>query len=1328
MSPSGGAVLERESPRAETARPSVHPNEKRPAPGRTQSVIAPAETSSANGHKLVASSVSTAAPPAHTTDVMTLHAAFGNAAVARAAMTGEVAHVPTASAPAMAAAPARGTESHVPPSLVPPSLVSPIQNPAAHSGSSPAHEPPVAALPSTVAASTTHPAAAGTAPAPAKAEVATAAPSTAAAHVAKASAAAGTPSGQAVSHGAPHKTAGAGAAVGKGGAETATGTTKAAASSARNALAPLVTALHHRAAKARIHSAPGVPVASAQAAAIRPSIEQSRKAAMQTVSNLGAAKTATKQVDRVDFKTKLKNAIEAATPKPKTEKQADEVMETGASNASNAVKNELSAQNQAAGGQLKSAASTEVLASSQSVAPEVGLKPEPMGEAPAPVAAGPAVPAPLPAQQLDYSADRAPTDKAMADAGVTKEQLEQGNEPEFKQNVAARADAEKHEAAAQQGYRDNEAGIRAKAEQSAQGQVAHGLANIHAARTAKIGSVVGQQHATREKHAAEHERITARINEIKKETREAVEEILRPMESDASAIFEKGLADAEQAYQDTFKEEKGGIGTWLTTWGDSWKDLIEHSLNKAREKYLATVNEAIDKLADGVDAKLDAAKRRVTDGNTQVETFVKGLDDSVKGFGEAALKSIAGDFEQMTGEIDQRRDALVGKLTDEYKASYERMSAMEEKLREENKSLWERIYDATVGLIKKILAFKDMLSNVLSRAAGAIGLIIAHPIVFLGNLVDAGKLGFFNFKDHILEHLEKGFMEWLFGAVAEAGIALPEKFDLPGILSMVMQVLGLTYANVRSRAVKILGEKVVKALETGAEIFKILITKGPAGLWEYIKEKIGDLKTMVIEKIKSFVMEKIVMAGITWVIGLLNPASAFFKACKAIYDIIMFFVEHGQQILDLVNSIIDSITAIANGAIGAAAEFVENSLARTIPVIIGFLAALLGVGGISEKIKEVIEDIREPINAAIDWVINKAVDLVKAVGGLLGFGKKEEPVAKTGDPEHDAKVTAGLAALDEEDQKREKEGKITLEGAEEAAHVVKQQHPVFKSIQVVEGPETWDYDYTASPGEKKTGARKAPGASQAELESQVKHPEPNYPTDGMGRAKGPEGFPPKRVLGGDREELPPVASLPGGAMGAYQEGDHRGHLIGDRFGGEAVDGNLVPMSRVLNLSTFKVFENKIAAAYENWKKIRHAALIKMHIVPKYPKNVASDPESYRPSTVHGSYEIYSLEEKGNPPKAKVVGKDSGTFENPDSGQRRMEVNLSAAGRAELAEIPGIGTELADRIFKAARKEPFRHYQDLVDRVPGIGEETLKKIRGEVDRDPLIAVKLFKRDK
>ena len=120
--------------------------------------------------------------------------------------------------------------------------------------------------------------------------------------------------------------------------------------------------------------------------------------------------------------------------------------------------------------------------------------------------------------------------------------------------------------------------------------------------------------------------------------------------------------------------------------------------------------------------------------------------------------------------IDERRDALIDKLTSQYKASYERMSAMEEELREANKSLWQRVYDATVGLIKKIIAFKDMLLGILAKAADVIGDIISDPIGFLGNLVSGVMLGLKNFMGNIGTHLKKGLMDWLFGALGGAGL------------------------------------------------------------------------------------------------------------------------------------------------------------------------------------------------------------------------------------------------------------------------------------------------------------------------------------------------------------------------------------------------------------------------------------------------------------------------------------------------------------------------------------------------------------------------------
>jgi len=409
------------------------------------------------------------------------------------------------------------------------------------------------------------------------------------------------------------------------------------------------------------------------------------------------------------------------------------------------------------------------------------------------------------------------------------------------------------------------------------------------------------------------------------------------------------------------------------------------------------------------------------------------------------------------------------------------MSDMEEKLREANKSLWEKIYDATVGLIKKIIAFKDMLLDALARAADVIGLIISDPIGFLGNLVDAIGKGISNFSDHIEEHLKQGLIDWLFGTMAEAGIQLPDNFDFKGILSLVMQILGLTYANIRARAVTILGEDMVAALETAAEIFMILIKEGPAGVWEYIKEQIGDFKEMIIEQIKSWVITELIKAGIKWLLSLLNPVAAFFKACMAIYEIVKFFIERINQIMMLVNAIIDSVAAIAKGQIDAAAAAVENALAKAIPVILGFLAALLNISGITDAIKKIIESIRAPINKAIDWVINLAVKAVKAAGKLVGglVGKKEEKkeekaeAAHADDPQKAAKISAGLIEIDKAEKAYLKDGRIAHKDAEHVAATVKKNHPVFTSITVVDGGEVWNYDYTASPGEIHTGEKKA---------------------------------------------------------------------------------------------------------------------------------------------------------------------------------------------------------------------------------------------------------------
>jgi hypothetical protein len=104
----------------------------------------------------------------------------------------------------------------------------------------------------------------------------------------------------------------------------------------------------------------------------------------------------------------------------------------------------------------------------------------------------------------------------------------------------------------------------------------------------------------------------------------------------------------------------------------------------------------------------------------------------------------------------------------------------------------------------------------------------------------------------------------------------------------------------------------------------------------------------------------------------------------------MFFIERASQIAELINAVIEAVTAIASGSIGGAAKAIENALSKSLPVVISFMASLLGIGGISDKVQEVIKRVRQPIEKAIDWVIEQAVKFAQKIGNKLGFGKDKK--------------------------------------------------------------------------------------------------------------------------------------------------------------------------------------------------------------------------------------------------------------------------------------------------------------------------------------------------
>ncbi len=377
------------------------------------------------------------------------------------------------------------------------------------------------------------------------------------------------------------------------------------------------------------------------------------------------------------------------------------------------------------------------------------------------------------------------------------------------------------------------------------------------------------------------------------------------------------------------------------------------------------------------------------------------------------------------------------------------------------------------GVLTVAGGFGRQILGLFNRARGVVSTIIDNPIGFIGNLVNAVKQGFRQFGSNILTHLRSGLVGWLLGALSGTGLQLPERFDLQGIVSLVMQVLGLTYQRLRSILVRLLGSE--ERVQRAEQVFDFLVTlvrDGIAAAWERIMEFVGNLQEMVLGGVRDWVAQTVVGQAIARLVTLFNPAGAVIQAIMAIYNTVGFFMERAQQLGALATSVFDSIDRIASGNIAAAASYVESTMARTIPVILGFLARFIGLGNVGEQIQTIIRRIQSPIENAMNrvatWIVNR-------VRGLLSRGQGSDTTSthQESDPEHDSQVQAGLDAIEQEEKKYEKEGKIEQEDAAKVAATVKANHPVFKSITVVDGSDSWDYDYVASPKKTKKGDKKS---------------------------------------------------------------------------------------------------------------------------------------------------------------------------------------------------------------------------------------------------------------
>ena len=546
---------------------------------------------------------------------------------------------------------------------------------------------------------------------------------------------------------------------------------------------------------------------------------------------------------------------------------------------------------------------------------------------------------------------------------------------------------------------------------------------MQGAKGAALAKLVADKGKTKSKDEAKRAEVTTKIQGIFAATEADVKKILDGLDPKVEKEFEQGEAAARSAFEgyvagkmSAYKKDR--YGGWLG--GLRWAkdkllgmpDKVNEFYEAGRELYLKQMDGVISRVADIVAGDLTAAKQRIATGKAEIASYVKSLPTDLQKVGSEASKEIGEKFEQLENDVNAKQDAVVDTLATKYVEARKGLDERIEALQAENKGLVDKAIGAIKAVINTIRELAAMLKNVLSRVAGVVGDIIKNPIGFLSNLIAGIKGGILKFKDNILDHLRKGLMSWLFGALAEGGIELPGTFDVKGIIKLLASIFGLTWANIRNRLVKQIGEKAMAAAEKGVEIFQVIASQGVAGLWNMLLEKLGDIKEMILEQVKDFVITKIITAGITWLIGLLNPAAAFIKACKLIYDVVMFFVDNASRILKFVNTVIDSVADIVKGNVSGVVDKINDVLGQMVPIIIGFLASVIGIGGIGQKIRQIIETLQKPVNKALDFVIKTGLKLAgPIIRGIKGISGKVKAKVAAGKAWVKGKVDQGKALV-----------------------------------------------------------------------------------------------------------------------------------------------------------------------------------------------------------------------------------------------------------------------------------------------------------------------------
>lgn len=534
-------------------------------------------------------------------------------------------------------------------------------------------------------------------------------------------------------------------------------------------------------------------------------------------------------------------------------------------------------------------------------------------------------------------------------------------------------------------------------------------------RTGKLGGARADQEGTKTALEKKKEEVSNHINQIYENTNEKVQAKLDDLKNNSFAAFERAEAQASAAFEanvsrrmEKFKKERyeGATGAYnkVRDWFLGIDELPEVAQIFETEKstYINSIDAAISTIITQSQLVIDECKGLIAAARKEIEKYVKSLPDDLKKIGQNAQKDIQKKLDELDEKVNKAAEDLKKELEKKRAEAIKKLDEKIANMREEMSGFLAQMGDLMLDAALKFFKWAleaagysiDQIMPIINKGKAAITAIVSDPVKFFQNLANAVGGGIKGFAANIQKYLGEGFMTWLTGQMSALPIQLPEKWDLKGIVSLVLQVLGLGWTQLRGKLSNKIGEDKVQIAEQSVEVVAEVKEKGPVAMYEMMEDKAADIQAQVMDGAKEWAIINLIKQGVIRLAAMLNPAGAVVQAILAIYNGITFFVDNWDRLVEFVNSIFDSISNIASGAVGAASKLVEKSMAMTIPLILDFLAKQLNLSGIADRIQKIIERVRKPIDQVIDRIIRFITEKVKKIAGKVlgkdkGKNKKE---------------------------------------------------------------------------------------------------------------------------------------------------------------------------------------------------------------------------------------------------------------------------------------------------------------------------------------------------